>query len=77
MTEAWPPLLLVLAGSAVYAGAHHLLIWCGGRGEALHLWAVAWCGNTILFLVSRYVQLASTTPEWVCLGARASHGSAA
>jgi hypothetical protein len=72
MSEAWPPGLLVLAGVVVYAGAHHLLVWLGGHDETLHVWAAAWCGDTLLFLLSRYLQVTATTADGMILGARLS-----
>lgn len=61
--------LLLLMGVVMSVGVHQVFLWLGRGREALHPWVVAWCANSLLVLVSHYLQIAET-PEWAGLGAR-------
>jgi GAF domain-containing protein len=56
-------------GVVMSVGVHQVFLWLGRGREALHPWVVAWCANSLLVLVSHYLQIAET-PEWAGLGAR-------
>jgi len=45
-------LLPVFMGAAGYMALHHLWLWLGHRREPMHLWVVAWCANSLLYLLS-------------------------
>ena len=62
--------LLPLMGMAAYIAAHHLGLWMGNRREGLHLWAFGWCANTLCYLGSRAIQVASHSPEQAALAGR-------
>ncbi len=68
--------LLPLVGVAAYVALQHLWLWLGRRSEPLHLWVVAWCANTVLYLVSRYIQHSTDVAGQAMLGARLSWMSA-
>jgi GAF domain-containing protein len=61
--------LLLLMGVVMSVAVHQVFLWLGRGREALHPWVVAWCANSLLILVSHYLQIAET-PEWAGLGAR-------
>lgn len=48
--------LLLLMGVVATVGVHQVFLWFGRRREALHPWVVAWCANTLLVLLSHYLQ---------------------
>jgi GAF domain-containing protein len=56
-------------GVVTSVAVHQVFLWLGRGREALHPWVVAWCANSLLILVSHYLQIAET-PEWAGLGAR-------
>jgi len=68
--------LLPLMGMVAYVGVQHLWLWRGHRDEPLHLWAVGWCANTLLLLVSHYVQVATRSPDRAAAWARIAWMSA-
>jgi hypothetical protein len=68
MGEPWS--LVALMGAVVWIGAHHLLIFLDRRDEPLHLWVAAWCGDTAVYLVARWLQVAGPEPEWGAVGSR-------
>lgn len=67
-SAATPQLLLM--GVVATVAVHQVLLWLGRRREALHPWVVAWCANTLLVLLSHYLQTVADSPEWGGLGAR-------
>ena len=69
---AIPPLM----GVAAYLALHNLWIGLGRRSEPLHLWVSVWCANSLLYLTSHYVQIASALPEHAVLGGRLAWTSA-
>ena len=70
--HAIPPLM----GVAAYLALHNLWIWLGRRREPLHLWVSLWCANSLLYLASHYLQIASALPEHAVLGGRLAWTSA-
>ena len=73
MTGPPPPavhFLPVLMGVAGYLALHHLWIWLGRRSEPVYLWAAAWSTNSLLYIVSHYIQVAYNRPEPAVLGGR-------
>ena len=69
-------LLLPLMGVAGYIALHHLWLWLGRRSETLYLWVAAWSLDTLLYLVSHFIQLSSGTVEDAVLGGRLAWVSA-
>src|SRR5258706_14545482 len=61
--------LLLLMGVVLSVAVHQVFLWLGRGRDALHPWGVAWGANSLLLLVSHYLQTAET-PEWAGLGAR-------
>jgi GAF domain-containing protein len=65
-----PTPLLLLMGVASAVGVLQLLLWLGRRRDAFHPWVVAWCVNTLLVLLSHYLQAATDDATWAEVGAR-------
>ena len=67
-SAATPQLLLM--GVVATVAVHQVLLWLRRRRAALHPWVVAWCANTLLVLLSHYLQTVAESPDWGGVGAR-------
>jgi hypothetical protein len=57
-------------GVVATVAVHQVLLWLGRRRAGLHPWVVAWCANTLLVLLSHYLQTVAESPDWGGVGAR-------